>query len=393
MPIKKILFSAALIIAVTGLKAQTLLTENEAIAKALNNSRNASAALLDIQQQQQLLKSSVNLPNPQLTWQSPTGSFYTGGVTQSFEFPTVYVKQYQLQKQQVRLAQTQKTFTDIQIGYQVRSLYLDIQYTDSLKNQLYIQDTIYSKIAQSAKRQFDAGQIDYLQKTFAETQYGEVNNQYEQAKLSFAALINQLKFITAIRYNIVIQPLLINSNFYEKDSALISQNSEFLIAKQMENIGLKNLELQRNKALPGLVFGYLNPADRDASINKRFQFGLSIPLWFWQYKGNINAARTQLSAAQERTSGLQQQVAIQIFQSQKELAVNKQALMYYQNTGLRKSNEIITTSKRFLTSGETDYISYLRNINDAYLIKQKYLESLRKVNQSIITINYLTGKL
>jgi len=397
MLIKKILFSAALILAASGLRAQTLLTENDAVVSALKNSRNASAALLSIQQQQQLLKGAVNIPNPELTWQSPSGFFYTGGVTQSLEFPTVYAKQYQLQKQQVGLAETQKILTDVQVSYQVKTLYLTIQYTDSLKNQLYIQDTIYSKLASSAQRQFDAGQIDYLQKTFAETQYGEVNNQFEQAKLSYSFLINQLKFITGLTDSITIEPLKIypfnaSIEVYGGDTTLLSKNAELLISKQTEAIGQKNLELQRNKVLPGLVFGYMNQSDRSTPINNRFQFGLTVPLWFWQYKGNINAARTELSVTQQRTAGLKQQLALQLFQSQNELAVNTQSLTYYQNVGLKKSNEIITTSKRFLISGETDYINYLRNINDAYVIKKKYLEALRNVNQSIITINYLTGK-
>lgn len=397
MLIKKILFSAALILAASGLKAQTLLTENDAVVKALKNSKNASAALLSIQQQRQLLKSAINLPNPELTWQSPSGLFYTGGVSQSLEFPTVYAKQYQLQKQQAGLAETQKVLTDVQVSYQVRTLYLNIQYNDSLKNQLYIQDTIYSKLASSAQRQFDAGQIDYLQKTFAETQYGEINNQFEQAKLSYSSLINQLKFITGLTDSITIEPLkvyLLNGSleFYGGDTSLLSKNAELLISKQTEAISQKSLELQRNKVLPGLVFGYLNQSDRNTSIKQRFQFGLTIPLWFWQYKGHINAARTELAVTQQRTAGLQQQLQVQLIQLQNELAVNTQSLTYYQNTGLRKSNEIITTSKRFLSSGETDYINYLRNINDAYVIKQKYLEALKNVNQNIITINYLTGK-
>lgn len=57
------------------------------------------------------------------------------------------------------------------------------------------------------EKQFDAGQIDYLQKTFAETQYGEINNQFEQAKLSYSSLINQLKFITGLTDSITIEPL------------------------------------------------------------------------------------------------------------------------------------------------------------------------------------------
>jgi outer membrane protein TolC len=164
--------------------SQRLLTEDEAVFKAIKNSKNANAAILNVEQQKQLQKSAINIPNPELTWQSPSGAFYVGGVTQSFEFPTVYGKQYQLQKQKVGLAETQKVANDVVVAYQVRSLYLNVQYADSLKSLLFIQDTIYSKLALSAQRLFDAGQIDYLQKSFTETQYGEIHNQYEQSKIN-----------------------------------------------------------------------------------------------------------------------------------------------------------------------------------------------------------------
>ena len=157
-----------------------MLTENEAVAKALANNKNIQASSLQVKQQQQLLKSAINLPNPDFFLESPTGKFYTGSITQSFEFPTVYSNQYRLQKQQIGVAQKEKLLTEAELKYRVKVLYLEIQYADSLATQLYIQDTLYEKIKLSAIRQFKAGQIDYLQQTFAETQYGEFHNQYQQ---------------------------------------------------------------------------------------------------------------------------------------------------------------------------------------------------------------------
>ena len=389
--IKKITLLFTLFIFTISAFSQSLLTADEAVAKALKNSKNVNAALLNIEQQKQLQKSAINIPNPELTWQSPTGIFYVGGVTQSFEFPTVYGKQYQLQKQKTTIAQTQKLGSEVIVAYQVKSLYLNIQYADSLKNLLFIQDTIYAKLALSAQRLFDAGQIDFLQKTFTENQYGETHNQYEQSKINYQSLVNQLKYITATADDIAISPLqLITKNNEQLES--VNQNTDFLIAKQSEMLAEKNLQIERNKALPGLVFGYMNQAERNTPTNLRFQFGLTVPLWFWQYKGNINAAKTDVEINEEKTLGVQQELNMQLMQIQNELAQNKQSLNYFEQTGLKKSTEIINTSKRFLNSGETDYINYLRNINDAYAIRMKYLEAIKNVNQNIISLNYLTGK-
>ena len=374
---------------------QKQISEADAVSMAVKNSKNISASDLGIQEQKQLLKSTINLPNPEIFIESPTGNFYTGNITQSIEFPTVYSKQYQLQKQRIGLAEKEKVVTEAEIKYQVTQLYLLLQYADTLHKQLYIQDTVYAGIATSASRQFDVGQIDYLQKIFTETQYGEIHNQYLQSQINVSNLQSQLQFLTGLREPFRAMQLtsqLIDVEV-QMDSAALIYNPSIQLYKQTQKISQKNIDLQKNKALPGLAFGYFNQGERSTPVGNRFRFGITVPLWFWQYKGNINAAKTELEIAKQKTNGLQQQLSVQLIQAQNELAINGQSLKYYQTTGIKKANEIINTAKRFFASGENDYINYLRNINDAYSIQLKSLEAIRNYNQSILSIKYLTGTL
>jgi len=374
---------------------QKQISAADAVSMAVKNSKNISASDLVIKQQKQLLKSSINLPNPELFAESPTGKFYTVFFTQSIEFPTVYGKQYQLQEQRIGLAEKEKVVTEAEIKYQVVQLYLLLQYVDTLQKQLYIQDTVYAGITISAGRQFDAGQIDYLQKVFTETQYGEIHNQYLQSQINVSNLQSQLQFLTGMQepFRAVQLTNQLLDIAVQQDSAALIYNPALQLYKQAQNISEKNIELQKNKALPGLAFGYFNQGERSTPIGNRFRFGITLPLWFWQYKSNINAAKTELEINKQKTNGLQQQLSVQMIQAQNGLAINEQSLKYYQTTGIKKANEIISTAKRFFESGETDYINYLRNINDAYQMQLKYLEAIRNYNQSILSIKYLTGTL
>ena len=374
---------------------QKQISAADAVSMAVKNSKNISASDLVIKQQKQLLKSSINLPNPELFAESPTGKFYTVFFTQSIEFPTVYGKQYQLQEQRIGLAEKEKVVTEAEIKYQVVQLYLLLQYVDTLQKQLYIQDTVYAGITISAGRQFDAGQIDYLQKVFTETQYGEIHNQYLQSQINVSNLQSQLQFLTGMQepFRAVQLTNQLLDIAVQQDSAALIYNPALQLYKQAQNISEKNIELQKSKALPGLAFGYFNQGERSTPIGNRFRFGITLPLWFWQYKSNINAAKTELEINKQKTNGLQQQLSVQMIQAQNGLAINEQSLKYYQTTGIKKANEIISTAKRFFESGETDYINYLRNINDAYQMQLKYLEAIRNYNQSILSIKYLTGTL
>ncbi len=375
--------------------SQKKISEADAVGMAIKNSKNISASDLFIKQQKQLLKSSINLPNPEVFAESPTGNFYTASITQSIEFPTVYGKQYQLQKQRIGLAEKEKIVTATEIKYQIKQLYLSLQYADTVQKQLYIQDTVYERIAISAGRQFDAGQIDYLQKIFTETQYGEIHNQYLQAQISVSNLQSQLQFLTGLQEPF--RAVQLTNQLVDiallKDSITLNANPSIQLYKQTQIVSQKNIELQKNKALPGVAVGYFNQGERSTPIGNRFRLGITVPLWFWQYKGNINAAKTELEINQQKTNGLQQQLSVEVIQAQNNLAINEQSLKYYQNTGINKANEIINTAKRFFASGETNYINYLRNINDAYSIQLKYLEAIRNYNQSLLSIKYLTGTL
>ncbi len=377
--------------------AQQVLTESEAVSKALANNKNIQSASLQVKQQQQLLKSAINLPNPEFFWESPTGNFYTGSITQSFEFPTVYSNQYRLQKQQIGVAQKEQQITQADLKYRIKALYLEAQFTDSLVKQLYIQDTLYEKIKLSAIRQFNAGQIDYLQQTFAETQYGEIHNQYLQSITRSKAIKAQLQWLTGIKDSIIVEPLVINMTQapfpFVPDSMTLLANPGVQLLQQQQAVAKQNIALQKSKALPGLAFGYFNQGERDTKWNNRFRFGITIPLWFGQYRSNINAAKTEQQVIQSKQEGLHQELSAQVINASSEMHANWQSVQYYQQTGLRKAQEVITTSQRFFVSGEIDYISLMRNNNDAYSIYQKYLEAVRNYNLSVINYQYLMGQL
>ena len=389
-----IVFSGLLFLA--NVYSQNTVAEANAVSMAVKNSRNISAAGLAILQQKQLLKSSFNLPNPEVFFESPTGKFYTGSITQSIEFPSVYGKQYLLQKQRIVLAEKEKGVTENEVKFQVKQLYLLLQYASALQMQLYVQDTVYERISKAAGRQFDAGQIDYLQKTFAESQYGEIHNQYLQAQLTINNLQSQLQYLTGLTDIFIAEPLNkspLSDFVITIDSTAFIANPSIQIFNQAGIIAQKSIALQKAKALPGLALGYFNQGERNTPIGNRFRVGFTVPLWFGQYKGNINAAKTEWEINKQKINGLQQQLSGQLLQANNELAIYTQSLQYYKNSGIPKANEIINTAKRFFESGENDYNNFLRNINDAYSIQLKYLEAIRNYSQALISINYLTGKL
>lgn len=394
--IARILLPLAFPLAFTAGQAQKILTESEVVDVAVKNSASIESSDLQVQQSRYLQRSGFNLPNPEVIAESPTGEFYAVGILQSMEFPSVYFKQNKLNKQLTRLSEKQKEITRQDVNNLVRSLYLNFQLAEALRQQLEIQDSLYAEIARSAQRQFDAGVIDYLVKTYALAQAGEIHNQLIQTREEYSVVLNQLKNYMGVTEDFRPTPLQrskIEGEVLTLDSTSLSSNPSVQYYQQLKNVNQQALSLERNKALPGIVFGYLNQGARETDTYYRFRVGVTLPLWFWQYSGNIKAAKAGVKIAEQDARAQRQSLSSEMHQALGDLKKFSQSLNYYETAGTTQADQIIDAATRFYRSGQTNYTEYLRNINEAYLIKARYLEAIRNYNQSVMIINYLTGKL
>jgi len=376
--------------------AQRPLSEADAVALVLATSPSIRAADLSIRQNQQLLKGAYTIPNLDVFTDSPTGDFYTVGVNQSFQLPTVYKRQYQVQNSQIGLAQTEKRITENDLRFRVRNLYLALQYGEAVRRQYQLQDSVYNQLRTIAGRQFVAGQIDYLSKTFTESQADEVRNQLVQAQTDVITLTRQVQRLLGRAEPIQVAALQRNPTevgLAVADSVSFRQNPALAFLQQTELISQQQIGLERARSLPGVVVGYYNQGSRETGTPLRFRFGLTLPVWFGQYRSRTAAAQTGLQLAQQRTAAQAQTLSVELQQAQGDFVKFRQALDFYETTGLRQADDLINTARRLVESGQTDFVSFLRTTNDAYAIRQRYLDALRNYNQSVLTINYLTGNL
>jgi outer membrane protein, heavy metal efflux system len=397
----KQIFCLYILIFITGLKipsfAQTRLTGEEAVNAALKNSPLLKASSLGVQRQKQLQGTGFNLANPDITIESPTGTFMTAGVLQSFEFPTVYIKQGQLARQKTSLAERARAVTESEVKLMVRSAYLDLQYSLQLLEHLAKQDSVYLKIANAAERQFNAGQIDFVEKTFASTRYGEIHNKLMQAAAGAMTAMEQLRIYTGINDSIVVSsfmqfdPTPAITGMYA-DSTSVMQTPLMQYQQQAEAVAKKELQLERNKALPGFSFGYMNQGEKDTEFRYRLRAGINIPLWFWQYSSSIRAAKTDMEIAGQNTIAEKQNLSLRLQEVRSAILRTRSALDYYVNMGMKQADDLISASGRMFAAGEKDYTSYLMTITGAYDIGVKYLETLREYNQAILNLNYINGQ-
>jgi cobalt-zinc-cadmium efflux system outer membrane protein len=131
---------------------------------------------------------------------------------------------------------------------------------------------------------------------------------------------------------------------------------------------------------------------KNTEIPLRLRAGINIPIWFWQYRAAIKASKTNLQIAEQNTLAQQQNLTAKMQQAKGDAIKFQASLTYYETTGLKQADDLITSTARMFTAGQNDLTTNLRTLSDAYTIQIRYLETLRNYHQSIININYLNGQ-
>ncbi|MBK8831146.1 MAG: TolC family protein [Saprospiraceae bacterium] len=394
----KATFVATLVvISVQFVSAQQLMMVDEAIVLSMDTSFQLRAEAFQIDADRLMEKKATHIPDPELILESTTGDFMTIGVQQSFDFPTVYARQKQLAEQQTILSTQASHITAAALKSKVRTAYLEWQLDIAEMRQWKTQDSLFNILSQAADRQYLAGQIDFVEKTYANLKFSEVHTQYITSLTGVQKGMQQIQLYTGTTDSIYPSELEKGIGDFTFSNAVVDDdaiNNTPILAyyQQSEKISEKAIQLERSKVFPDFTIGYLNPADKNTPFPLRLRFGLSVPLWFWQYGTSIKAAETKLEVARYTSSAGRQELTQQWYKAKNDALKYHEALNYLEAEGLVQANELTEASNRMFAAGQYDYIKYLTTLTDAFQVKRQYLELVRNYNQALITLQYLIGQ-
>ena len=68
-------------------------------------------------------------------------------------------------------------------------------------------------------------------------------------------------------------------------------------------------------------------------------------------------------------------------------------LAYYTVDGSAQAAEIARIADVSYRLGEIDYVEYISNLETAYEMQSGYADAINEYNQTVILLNYLTGKI
>ncbi len=351
----------------------------------------------EIDRERALLPSAYQFNNTELIFEAPTGQVMRPGILQSFDFPTVYNNKRKYLNNQIEVAEASTEITINYLRYRVRMTCNDLLYYTELSGQYSKQDSVLKDLLRVSQIRFDVGQISYVEKVNAESQYRKLQYRVYQAQAELIKARNSLAFLIGFPNDTAI----VLTDRFERNPhnvGLLAFDTIFpqnpLTYYNQKNVKAAELQLKLIKStrLPGLIVGFLNQGTDETELYYQLRFGLSFPISTWLNPSRIRASEKDLEIAQKRDYYARYSLSSDLQQALNSYAQFSEALRYFEDFGLEQSNQILSGAKESYRLGSINYYDYLLNIQQAFDIQISYLDALKNFNQAIINLQYINAQ-
>jgi len=388
-------------------QAQQYLSLQASIDSALTNNLTMQQFELRKQQAKALVKQSADLPNTMvgLEYGQMNSSYKDNrlSASQSFAFPTVYVRKKTFYNSQFQESQINQRLQSAAVKRDVSSLYYDILLVSQKKRLLQKSDSLYTVFLKRARKRFESGESNVLEKITAESQQGQIHSQLLQLESDLSILL--LQFKTLLNCRSECQPDLQappkNTLNPSTDTSVLKQHPLFQLRRQQRITSEVALKVERSKLLPDFSIGYSNMTmwgvgSDEVYYNGRSRFqsaqiGLGLPIFYGAQKSRIKAARLNNADAE-----IQSRIELNTLQLQMNSFISRylaatKILAYYETEGLLNARAVSVAAEKQFLSGQINYLDYVVLVNQATALENEYYISLREYNEAIIQLNYLSN--
>ena len=387
-------------------RAQTTISLDSAEALTLRRHPRLRQSDREIEEQRALKRGSFAPANPDFLFSAPTGEMWAPGVVQTIDLPNVYRRQRQVAQAGITLAERNREVSRASILRDTRLAYLSLQFAEAQVRQLTYQDSLFRALRVATERLFAAGEVTSLQRISTDAEARQVTVQLQQATEDRRAAQRRLGLLLG-------QPMaalatstdlrrsgpelaqtggaLLGSLPTEDSSALVRSPT---LAAATQNVALSQsgISLVRARRTPALTVGYQNQAFDNSAIRYRFQFGVSLPIWFWTYRAQLQAATARSEAAGYQLQTRRLELSTLYQQALADTRKFSASLGYYEQTGVPQSRAIISQSQRLFRAGEISYLVLIQSLNQAFTIQNTYLTTIRDYRQALVELTYLRGE-
>ncbi|MDS1031997.1 CusA/CzcA family heavy metal efflux RND transporter [Porphyromonadaceae sp. NP-X] len=384
----------------------------QAIQMALDSNLSVRSSKYAVDVQKALKGASWDIPKTSIDGQYGQFNSYSKDnsftVSQSFAFPTVYINQNKLAKANIKSSEWQLKTSQLEIATQVKQIYWQLAYLYSKQKLFAYQDSLYTGFQKAAELRAKTGETNRLEMISARSQSLEIKNQLQQINADLVIYNQKLQTILNVETTLYPADSVLHRIDYlpADDKSVLADNPSVGYINQQIEVSRLEKKVESSRILPDLSIGYfsqtmqgtqeINGVPRVFGKGNRFigiQVGIAVPIWFAPYSAKTKAAKLKEKIAQTDAENYSKSLSGGYRSLMLEFSKNSNSVDYYEKQAIPEADLIIEQATRSYKGGAMDYLDYILSLNRALNIKQNYLDALNDYNQTIISIDFITGKI
>ncbi len=306
-------------------------------------------------------------------------------------------------------AEAEGRLTRTELARQVKATYYQLWYVQSLAGFLRSQDSLYAAIARGAEVRKRTGEGTLLEQTAADVQRRRAQTALSQNALDVQILARQLQTLLASPLPPTIPDVpLTERTLSVVDSSLLTQNPELALLGGLIDVARRETDVEAARLKPDFVLSLTNQSlrgfapsgigegEKFNTFGNRFtygQVGVSIPVFAKPIKARVEAARIGQDRAEAQRTARQRTLEGEVATTIQTYQKNRQALTYYRESALPQAALIREQVTKSYRAGEIGYVELLQNLRTVSEIQTGYLAALNDLNQTLINLDFLLGRI
>jgi heavy metal efflux system protein len=326
-------------------------------------------------------------------------------VSQTFGLPVVYRRRKALYQAQERSAAAQDRWKQQELDKEIKTVYYSM--IDLLERQRLLQrlDSVYSRFLEAAALRLKTGETGILEKSSAEVQMLQLKLQQQQVMADVRIEQRRLQWLLNTTdsllpdYQTMKAALSIDTTGLAQHPALQYQQQQVAVQAAQTNtersnltpeftVGYNNLSMIGYQTKDGITEQYFGAGHRFHI----YQVTAGIPLFNGAAKARIRAGKIQEDMAILQVTATSRQLSSQVQQLTEEYKKYAEQVSYYEQKGLPQAALITKNARLGFEKGDTSDVEWTLLMNNAVTIELGYLQAIHALNNTIIELDYLTGK-
>ena len=383
--------------------AQEKISIEKAIETAISNNIKIKNAKLNSEYLQQMTKTGYDISNTGIIGEY--GQFNSNlndlkiGVSQTIKFPTVYKRQKQLLIEEAKTGKWNEALQKKELSRQVNTLFYEMIYLKEKEKLLLKSDSIYVEFLRKSTLRFEKGESNILEKATAENQSGQIKMQllelqsdYKMKQLHFKYVLNTDKDFIPVSDTFKMD---FAKNF---DKNGIDNQPSIKLLEQEANSNKAQISLEKSKKLPELIGGvYWQTFKTQTSFQDGYngvygQFGVALPLFNSNIKNRQKALEINSQIAENNLTNEKIKLQSQYNEFIQEAKKHEETIAYFESKALKNVDLVTKAANDKFINGDINYLEWVMLINQNTEIQSNYIETVRKFNETILTLENLISK-